>query len=56
MRLYQLFADVLDYPGADLPRRMDECVSLLLLLQEDEEAVEKEIPRSTRMEEFRHDQ
>jgi nitrate reductase molybdenum cofactor assembly chaperone NarJ/NarW len=29
MRAYQLFADVLDYPGAELPERASECASEL---------------------------
>jgi nitrate reductase delta subunit len=42
MRLHQLLADVMGYPGPDLSRRIDECVSLSYPLHEGVAAILKE--------------
>jgi nitrate reductase delta subunit len=35
MRLYQWFADMIDYPGPDLSQRIDECITLTSPLHEE---------------------
>ncbi len=46
MRLYQMLADVIDYPGSDLSQRIDECIAyqrllkaVLLLLEDGDEVM-----------------